>query len=72
MFDMDFDGDIDSFDAVTELLLVNDGFGDDKMARLEESGLDAFDLSLMGENQRRGALEDAGLDPDDYDEYDFY
>lgn len=34
---------------------------------LELAGLDAEELSWMDENERREALEDAGLDPDDYD-----
>lgn len=33
------------------------------------AGLDAEDLEFMDEDERRAALEDAGLDPDDYDFY---
>lgn len=29
------------------------------------------ELEFMDEEERREALEDAGLDPDDYDDYDF-
>ncbi len=33
-----------------------------------ENGFDEmFDLEMMDEDERREALEDAGLDPDDYD-----
>ncbi len=32
-------------------------------------GLDRFELELMDEDERREALEDAGLDPDDYDDF---
>ena len=34
---------------------------------LSLAGLDAADLEYMDEDERREALEDAGLDPDDYD-----
>lgn len=34
---------------------------------LGDAGLDRFDLELMDDNERTEALEDAGLDPDDFD-----
>lgn len=34
---------------------------------LSLAGLDATDLEYMDADERREALEDAGLDPDDYD-----
>lgn len=34
---------------------------------LEMAGLDRDELESMDEDERREALEDAGLDPDDYD-----
>lgn len=40
---------------------------DDADDELEMAGLDRFDLELMDEDERREVLEDAGLDPDDYD-----
>ena len=44
----------------------------DREMELENAGIDAFEFSLMDEAERREALEDAFLDPDDYDliEYD--
>ena len=44
----------------------------DREMKLENAGIDAFEFSLMDEDERREALEDAYLDPDDYDliEYD--
>ena len=36
---------------------------------MEIAGLDADELALMDEDERREALEDAGLDPDDYDDF---
>lgn len=34
---------------------------------MEIAGLDADELELINEDERRETLEDAGLDPDDYD-----
>lgn len=31
------------------------------------AGIDPYDFDLMDEDEKREALEDAGLDPDDYD-----
>ncbi len=36
---------------------------------LYSCGLDRDDLEMMDEEERRTALEDAGLDPDDYDNF---
>ena len=36
---------------------------------LELHGLDRDELDMMDEDERREALEEAGLDPDDYEEY---
>lgn len=36
-------------------------------SELENAGLDEFDLELLDEDERREAIEDTGLDPDDYD-----
>ena len=46
----------------------------DREMELENAGIDAFEFSLMDEDERREALEDAFLDPDDYDlmDYDIY
>ncbi|MGN0243481.1 MAG: hypothetical protein ACI4CT_05410 [Lachnospiraceae bacterium] len=41
----------------------SDDFDDD----LDIAGLDRDELEFMDEDERREALEDAGLDPDDYD-----
>ena len=46
-----------------------DEFGLDefKISELEMEGLDLDELSFMDEWERREAIENAGLDPDDYD-----
>lgn len=51
MFDFNGDGKLDNWDC--------DVFGD--------AGLDYDELEMMDPDERRGALEDAGLDPDEYD-----
>ncbi len=38
-----------------------------EMDDLELAGLDRDELEIMDEDERRETLEDAGLDPDDYD-----
>lgn len=43
------------------------GVDDIQKSELEDVGLDEIDLELMDEKERREAIEDAGLDPDDYD-----
>lgn len=40
---------------------------DDLDDELEMAGLDRLELELMDEDERRETLEDAGLDPDDFD-----
>ena len=44
----------------------DDSFADE-MDELEEAGLDIMELEMMEEEERREVIEDAGLDPDDYD-----
>ena len=43
----------------------------DREYELENAGIDAFDFSLMDEDERSDALRDAGLDPDDFDGVEF-
>ena len=40
---------------------------DDLDDELEMAGLDRLELEFMDEDEKREALEDAGLDPDDFD-----
>ena len=51
--------------------IVVDGASDDETDdlddELEMAGLDRLELEFMDEDERREALEDAGLDPDDFD-----
>lgn len=45
----------------------DDSIEDDDLDELEEAGLDAAELADMDEDERREVMEEAGLDPDDYD-----
>ena len=53
-------------DAKRALLLCSGLQISDLEDELEMAGLDIDELSDMDEDERREALEDAGLDPDDY------
>lgn len=75
MFDFDGDGELNAMERATEYEVLSGGFDnsddsdDDLDLDLELAGLDRDDLMFMDEDERREALEDAGLDPDDYDDF---
>ena len=55
------------FMAFNEMTKEEDDTNEETDDELEMAGLDYDELSFMDEDERREALEDAGLDPDDYD-----
>lgn len=78
-FDLNRDGKIDA----CETAFINDTFyedthgissgssvdeDDDILDEIEMAGLDRDELEFMDADERREALEDAGLDPDDFDD----
>ena len=77
LFDFNHDGKLDSFERTMDFMAFNelmsesedlcDGENEDLVDEIESAGLDYDELSFMDEDERREALEDAGLDPDDYD-----
>ena len=78
LFDFNRDGELDPMERAMDFMAFeevtkesdSDDFDDeedDLMDDIEMVGLDANELSFMDEDERREALEDAGLDPDDYD-----
>lgn len=81
MFDWNDDGKLDSFEQANQFefeqrMLEEDSVDDDEDDDEDDddddldlylAGLDRFDLEMMDEDERREALEDAGLDPGDYD-----
>lgn len=71
-FDFGNDGKLNAYEysVMDDVVFGNEAdesdeeeLGDDLYA----AGLDPIDLELMDADERREALEDAGLDPDDYD-----
>lgn len=81
LFDFNGDGIVDGFETYVGLQMMagsrqeaialtgDDTFytGSDSLEEDEDELAD--ELEYMDEDERREALEDAGLDPDDYDEF---
>ena len=64
LFDFNNDGKLDMFEQAADFAAFQQMI---KQADFEESGLASNELEFMSEDERREALEDAGLEPDDYD-----
>ena len=80
-----FDGEYidynqDGFISADEMMLhdvlwgaatSNDSFDDEDelLEKLEDNSLDYDDLENMDEDERRAAILDADLDPDDFDDF---
>lgn len=79
LFDFNNDGKLDGFEQAADHLAFMSmmeqsekedvsSFGVDiDEDEITAAGLDYFDLELMDEDERIETLEDAGLDPDDFD-----
>lgn len=75
-FDFDHDGELNFFERSEQLDFYTTSCAtafdeEDEDEETEDiclmNGLDLDELEDMDEDERREALEDAGLDPDDYD-----
>lgn len=74
LFDFNQDGKLDTFERTMDYMAFNDLMMegseddevDDEVDELEAAGLDYDELAFMDEEERREALEDAGLDAEDY------
>lgn len=73
-FDFDDNGELNAFERSEALdfytssnSVDEDDEEEDMELELEIAGLDRWELENMDEDERREALEDAGLDPDDFD-----
>ena len=66
LFDFNHDGKLDSFEKAAEFGAFMQMIDSVKNDELTAAGLDPQELSEMEYFERREALEDAGLDPDDY------
>lgn len=68
LFDMNRDGVLDAVEQGFQLdFLTHQMEGDDRSDDDEEE-LDLEELEYMDEDERREALEEAGYDPDDFDD----
>ncbi|MDD3138075.1 MAG: hypothetical protein PHX08_03770 [Lachnospiraceae bacterium] len=71
LFDFNNDGKVDTFEQVAEFAtfasIMEADEAEEQKTELEMSGLDINELEFMDSDERREALDDAGLDPDDYD-----
>lgn len=71
IFDFNHDGHLDSFEQAAEgaafLSIIHDCEQDEVLNTLKENGYSADDIDLMDEDELKEAMEDSGLDPDDYE-----
>ena len=67
LFDFNNDGKLDSFEKAAEFGAFMQMIDSEKNDELTAAGLNPNDLKDMGCFERREALEEVGLDPDDYD-----
>ena len=71
LFDFNNDSKLDTFEQAAEFATFASVMGvdetEEKKTELEMSGLDINELEFMDSDERREALDGAGLDPDDYD-----
>lgn len=80
MFDFNNDGELDAVERATEFGAFMDLVGEDEDDDssdsdiadapediLQNAGIDTFDFDFMDYDEKLEALEDAGLDPDDFD-----
>ena len=66
LFDFNGDGNLDALEQGAEFGFFMQMMDAVKQDELTNAGLDPQELSDMGYFERREALEQAGLDPDDY------
>lgn len=67
LFDFNNDGKLDTFEKAAEFGTFMQMIDSAKQEELTAAGLDPNELDDMDNYERREALEDAGLDLDDYD-----
>lgn len=69
LFDLNHDGKMSSLESAMELNFLDEMLrvDDEVKSELELSGLDLDELEFMDADKRRKTLQDAGLDPDEYD-----
>ena len=68
LFDMNRDGVLDPVQQGFQLDFLTRQMEEDDKSDEDEDELDLDDLEFMDEDERREALEEAGYDPDDFDD----
>ena len=71
MFDFNRDGHLDFVEQATQFDFFEESIKEDKCEDEEDilDDLDLDELEDMDEEERREAIEDAGYDPDDFDDW---
>lgn len=67
IFDFNNDGKLDDLERAADFGMFMNMIDSAKEEELSSAGLDLDELNLMDEDERISAIEDAGLDPDDFD-----
>jgi len=67
IFDFNNDGKFDGLERAADFGMFMNMVDSAKEDELESAGLDIDELDLMDEDERISAIEDSGLDPDDFD-----
>ena len=67
LFDFNGDGKLDPMEQGAELGFFMQMMDAAKQEELTSAGINLQDLEQMGYSERREALENVGLNPDDYD-----
>lgn len=68
LFDMNRDGVLDPGEQGFQLDFLTRQMEEDDRSDDDEDELDLDELEYMDEDERREALEEAGYDPDDFDD----
>ena len=67
LFDLNGDGKLDAFEKAAEFGAFMQMIDSTKNDELISAGLDPAELESMDDFERREAIKNAGLNPDDYD-----
>ncbi len=67
MFDFNHNGKLDGFEKTAEYSFLSSVIEAEDKDDLFQAGINPEELEFMSGAERREILEDAGLDPDDYD-----
>lgn len=67
LFDFNRDGHLDTFEKAAEFATFMGMVSEGQKDELVSAGVDVDALELMDEDEQHQAIEDAGLDPDDFD-----